>query len=99
MKTRTILAAGLLGLFIATTVHAQAIVPDGFGGFYDPMDEPPPSGYHEDRAFFNEFMEGSSLRGPSEYEREMHDRIRAREGCDVFTNNAQARFLCLQGLR
>ena len=39
MKTRAIVAAGLLGLLTATTVHAQAIVPDGFGGFYDPMED------------------------------------------------------------
>ena len=37
MKTRTLLAgASLCGLLTASSVHAQAIVPDGFGGYYDP---------------------------------------------------------------
>lgn len=101
MKTRTIVAAGLL---TTATAHAQAIVPDGFGGFYDPQ-EPQPYDYYEGENTWRDMADRAAKE--SGFGRPYHetdeyrswDRLRAKEGCNALTNNARARELCLQGLR
>ena len=99
MKTHTLLtASSLCGLLTASSVHAQAIVPDGFGGYYDPME-----GQQDLYDWSRDYLDKESRRfGSPVHETDEYrswDRLRALESCNVLANNPRARELCLQGIR
>ena len=98
-RWKTVLTAGLAGLLTASLTQAQPIVPDGFGGYYDPQTDQQQDLYDWSQDYLDQELERGGFCGPSAYERAEQDRIRARESCNALTNNVRARELCLQGLR
>ena len=92
MKTRMIVAAGLARAVRRTD---QAQVPDGFGGYYGPVEQGRRD-YYEKRAYEQQFSDDLMDRDPwVEYQqRDAEDRIHVREACAAITNNPAARMYC-----
>ena len=98
-RWKTVLAAGLAGLFAFTTAHADPLgdVWSDPAPYSNPFQQPEQEDLDDWSQRYLE-RQYKSFGGESEYQRAENDRWRARESCNAITNNARARELCLQGL-